>query len=459
MKARQRLVTLLLSILAAMLIAASTAFAMYDQGDFARMVSRTVGLPLDGAGEFPAMHWRHASGIPVPNPSSGLASVVFWLAALVQRPLSDDFSLVTWGVAIKSAMAASMLVLARVLTDGHRHSAGLYLCFGAGLLMVAFAPHNSAFFQTFYPEQIALVALPGLCASLVGRFRMRALLFSASLMALAWTKPQYSYVPLLVFVILCFCRDARPMSIRKIALVCIIVQIMAVLPIARSTYVDINRYNATYFGSYLKLDATERLALPLGPAQMACIGTDWWGNRIESPTDMDAERGDANCGKTLRADADDVIAPFVRHPALLPDMMTDAVRAHWTTAYFHIDKDTPYLRVDPRREGRVTAFLRGIDSLVSILASPVAFLLLLLCISPLALHAGTHGRWTAACVFLSGFVVSQLVVSLFGEGFRDLSKHLALALFASELLAFVVLGACLSIHRNRSIGTGSSGAV
>ena len=450
MTKRSVLTNLPLLALAAFCIAATLPFTMYDQGDFARMVSRVVGSPLGASSEFPAMQWEHSAGIPVPNPSSGLASVLFWLAALVQRMLFDHFSLIAWGLAIKVLMAIAVLVLAHALADRRKHEVWAHLGFGVGLMLVAFAPHNSAFFQTFYPEQIALVALPLLCATLVGRFQGRAVLFTVGLMALAWTKTQYFYVPILALGILCIHKGARPMPIKALVLLCAVTQVIAILPIVRSAYSETNRYNATYFGSYLALDPDERADLRLSAKQLACVGTDWWGNRIESPIDVEAETTNVSCGEILKASQKDVASPFLHHPMVLMTMVADTVRAHWTTGYFHIDKDNRYLRVDPRRDGPTTKFMLGLDRLVSMLASPIAVLILLLSVPLLTARIGRQSRWVGACGFLAWFIVSQLVVSLLGDGFRDLSKHLALMLFASELLVFVTLAAWLGNQSKES---------
>lgn len=443
MTKRSVLTGLILLALAAFCIAATAPFAMYDQGDFARMVSRVVGSPLGASSDFPAMQWEHAAGIPIPNPSSGLASVLFWLAALVQRMLFDHFSLVAWGLAIKLSMAVAVLILAQALADGRKHEVWARFGFGIALILVAFVPHNSAFFQTFYPEQIALVALPLLCAALVGHFQGRAVLFTAGLMALAWAKTQYFYVPVLALLILWIHKGARPTSIKKLVLICAVTQAIAILPIVRSAYAEANRYNATYFGSYLALDPDERADLHLSQQQLACIGTDWWGNRIESPTDVEAKPSSKSCGEMLKVSQKDVAAPFLHHPMLFIKMMAAAVQTHWTTGYFHIDKDNRYLRVDPHQSGPTTKFMLGLDRLVSVLASPVVVLILLLSVPFLAARVGRQSKWMGACGFLAWFIVSQLVVSLLGEGFRDLSKHLALMLFASELLVFMTLAAWL----------------
>lgn len=443
MTKRLALTNLFLLALAALCIAATLPFAMYDQGDFARMVSRVVSHPFNASSDFPAMDWEYYSGTPVPNLSSGLASVVFWLAALVQRMVFNHFSLVAWGGVAKMLMAMVVMVLTHALADGRKQAIRAHLGFGIALILIAFAPHNSAFFQTFYPEQIALVALPLLCATFVGRFPGRGVLFAASLMALAWTKTQYFYTPILVLAILWIYEEARPMPIKTLIMICVVTQAIAILPIARSAYTDANRYNATYFGSYLALDSDERADLHLSSEQLACIGTDWWGNRIESPIDVEAEPTSKVCGETLKVSQKDVVVPFLHHPTLFFRMVADTMQVHWTTRYFHIDKDNRYLRVDPRRDGLITKFMLVLDKLVSILASPLAVLILLLSAPLLAVRMGRESRWVGACVFLGGFIVSQLVVSLLGEGFRDLSKHLALMLFASELLAIVTLAAWL----------------
>jgi hypothetical protein len=456
----RRLVLTNLSLLALAIfcIAATLPFSMYDQGDFARMVSRVVSHPINTSSDFPAMHWQFTAGTPVPNPSSGLASVLFWLAAIIQRMLFDNFSLVVWGGGIKLLMAAAVMVLASALAAGRKQVIRANLGFGTMLILVAFAPHNSAFFQTFYPEQIALVALPLLCATLVGRFPGRSVLFTASLMALAWTKTQYFYVPILALAVAWIHGETRPMSIGKLIMVCVLTQAIAIFPIMRSAYGDANRYNATYFGSYLALEPDERSDLHLGSRQLACIGTDWWGNRVTSPTVIDAEASSKACNEVAKVGREDVVAPFLRHPTLFFRMVADTVQAHWTTGYFHIDKDNRYLRVDPRRDGPTTKFMLGLDKLVSILASPVAALILLLSIPLLAARVGRQSKWLGACVFLGGFMASQLVVSLLGEGFRDLSKHLSMMFFASELLAVVTFAAWLgSRHRTENLeGAGKS---
>ena len=143
--------------------------------------------------------------------------------------------------------------------------------------------------------------------------------------------------------------------------------------------------------------------------------------------------------------AEAVLIPYVRVPTLLPRMILETFEAHWTTAYFHLDQDNPYVRTKPG-EGPFNTAMASLDNAVSCLAvGPLAVFVLLGSMALVAVRGRRRRSRTAAvAALLLAVIGSQLVVCLLGEGFRDLSKHLMLGLFALELLSVVLLGAVLA---------------
>ena len=423
-------------------IHAAAAYAMYDQGDFARIISRVLGAPVPVSDGFPATLWHHSAGQPIPNPSSGSASFLFAVVALIQRALSPLFHLEYWSIFARTAFALSMIFFARSLLREKGAGSWALLSLGLFALLIGFAPHNTAVFQSFYPEQVAFIALPVLCATLGFSGRWRLPFFVISLLAISTAKAQYFYLPALVFMVLASFPASRPANLKFLALICVIAQLIAALPLMRNSYMDINRYNATYFGTYLELTPAEASRLGIRKMQLDCAGTDWWGNRVASPTDVDAESGDPTCSTRNAVSEKAVLIPYIRVPTLLPRMILKTLEAHWTTRYFHLDKDVRYVRERKSDRDVLRTWMASLDTAVSWLAvGPLAvFVLLSSVVLFLIQTVRDRGRTTGTVAFLVALISSQLIVCLVGEGFRDLSKHLMLCLFSLELLSVTLLG-------------------
>lgn len=450
------------------LILGSSGLGMRDQGDYARSVSRIVGEPLaapaDAAPGAPTTRWALRQGIPVPNPSSGTSSFLFAAAAWLQSLYHDRFDLMHLGVAGKILLVAGIALLA--FAAGRR--LGLAAigkgALAAGLLMAAFAAHNIGFLQSLYGEFSFFLGLPLLLAALLwtpGRGRLALLV--VSLLLCGGAKAQFFYLPLLVLAVLWWQARAsgrRPDGPTLGALM--LVQVACLAPLAISDVMDFNRHHSTHLGSYLAMTETERDRLGLAPAERACIGVDAWGNRLERLDAVRLVRDAEHCQGPWPKSLFDTLRPYAVAPAAFWRMLAVGLPPHLTVRYFHVQEDNLYAAPLTANPGAVAHGLQRLTELRDALLRPWIVLMLLVSAVAIALHAlRPHGSpgLGAPLLLLALLSMSQVPVALLGEGVRDLSKHLAGAQFALDLMLVLLAAHFIVALMRRGRHPGSSGNI
>ncbi len=439
----------LLLVLGGVLAIGSAPLGMLDQGDYARTVSRVVGEPLpaeaDAAKGAPATRWSLREGMPIPNPSSGTSSFLFAAAAALQSLYQDRFDLLHLGLAGKFVLVAALGLLAFMAARRQGFGAigqgGLVL----GLLLAAFAAHNIGFLQSLYGEYSFFLGLPLLLAALLwppGRGRL--VLLVVSLLMCGGAKAQFFYLPLLVLPVLWWQARAaghRPDGLALAAI--LVVQGACLAPLAISDVMDFNRHHSTHLGSYLAMTESERDRLGLTPAERACIGVDAWGNRLESLDAVQYVPDSEHCSGTWPKSLLDTLRPYAVAPGVAWRMLTVGLPPHLTVRYFHVKADYLYaapLKADP---GVVAEGLQRLTDVRDGLLQPWALIVLLLAALAVAVHGMRRregGGLAAPMLALVLVALSQVPVALLGEGVRDLSKHLAGAQYAVDLLIVLLLG-------------------
>jgi hypothetical protein len=448
LRLRSLAVWAVVALLGLLLIHGSAPFGMADQGDFARTVSRVVGEPLStapGAGpDGPVTRWRLPEGLPVPNPSSGSSSFLFAAAAWLQSGYQDRFDLLHLGLAGKTLLLAGLWLLA--VAAGRRGGFGAVGqgALAAGLMLAAFAAHNIGFLQSFYGEYSFVLGLPVLLAALLWpEGRMRKLLLLAGLVLCAGAKAQFFYLPLLVLAVLWLQARAagRRLGASSVAGL-LLVQGLCLLPLAASDVVGLNRHHSVRLGSHLAMTEAERDRLGLAPAERACIGVDAWGNRLETLDAVRLVRGEAQCpviDRTLL----DVLRPYAVAPRAALRLVTVGLPPHLTVRYFHLQANYLYAVPLTHRSGPVTDALRGLTDMREGLLRPWALPLVLVAAFWVALRGLRRepaDGLAAPLLLLALVCVSQVPVVLLGEGVRDLSKHLAGAQYALDLMLVLLAG-------------------
>lgn len=439
-----------------LLIAGSSSIGMMDQGDYPRTVSRIVGEPLPASADAvpgaPVTRWSLRGGLPRPNPSAGTPSFLFAGAAWVQSTYQDHFDLPQLALVAKFAWLACLGLLAVSL--GRRRDVGPrgQALLAAVLVVASFASHNVAFLQSLYGEFSFLLGLPLLLAALLWpEGRTRALMLLAGLVLCGGAKTQFFYLPLLVLAVVCL--QARVSGIRAGAATLaaiLMAQLFCLAPLLVSDVLGFNRHHSTYLGSYLAMSADELDRLGLPPEERACIGVDAWGNRLAAVQATRMTPGRQPCPGAREKSFADTLRPYAVAPAAAVRLLAKGLPPHLTVDYFHVDRANRYVVPLHPDRGPVAGWLRDLSTLRDAAIRPWVVVLLLVAALATATASMRRQPAVASAVALLALVfVSQVAVSLMGEGVRDLSKHLAGAQYALDLLV-VLMGATLLAGRRRT---------
>jgi hypothetical protein len=217
--------------------------------------------------------------------------------------------------------------------------------------------------------------------------------------------------------------------------VLVLAQILCFIPMRSDPHEQVHLYHATYWGTYMLLTPGELRALGLSERQLACVGVDAWGNWATGPGALDVHPGKRpTCILNPWLTKRDVLEPYWRHPSLLVRMPAFGLPAHFTVDYFHVWPSFHFLQVLPGSEGPGQQLLLHLTKWRERLLTPAvpAVLLLTLVVSASVVRVGDP-RYGPPFLFCVLWVISQIAVSLLGDGVRDLSKHLWAAQLALDL--------------------------
>lgn len=434
----------------ALLVLLSGPLSFRDNGDFMRVVGGMLvfptPIPLPGT-----MSWTFRAGGSVPIEHFELAAYVFrLLGTLVAATGLTEFDLAFSALVGKLLVALGLFALsdafARRNGTGRRGQALVF----ALLMLVAFQAHNAGLLTSFYAEYVCFLALPVLLYGLVDWPSKKAVLFMcAGATGIGLAKVQYFYVPLLALFVMWLLHWRQGRSVREPALVALsalllVGQAVCLLPMRHNIYQQVNYYHSTYFGSYMALTETQRAAIGLTPAQIACIGVDAWGSKAMGAGGSEPVRVTTPCfGHMGVLQLKDVLRPYLAFPSAAWALARFALPVHFTTQYFHVYRDQVFLVPSHGSFGVGEILVDASRWRDRILAGPFSILVLALgCILPLA-RTRSSRILGPTMLFLSLFVVSQLVISFLGEGIRDLSKHLWAAQLALDFLALALVGQAL----------------
>ncbi|MET1116847.1 MAG: hypothetical protein ABWY08_18095 [Comamonas sp.] len=296
---------------------------------------------------------------------------------------------------------------------------------------------NIGIFSSYYQEQLVLILLP---VFLIGFFAdtMKGFFISLlSILIIATAKSQFFYLPVLtLFFYVLFSRD----KILKKLIFLIFVQIIAIYTAFSSTVaVNLNKYHSEYFGlyQYQKLNGKKID----DKAKDHCIGVDAWGHKFDIElgaisTDIGGGCIEGNSNYSHKK----IINYFLNNPLDIIYLLFDkAANKQVREDYFHVYHNNKII-VD--KDG-IFQNIKNIKDKV-FLDRKMA-LILLVFLSSAVFYKNKHAR---IIMFLSLFSISQLYVSFFGEGYRDLSKHLFAMNFSFDLILFLLSIAIFSWIRN-----------
>lgn len=405
-----------------------------DQGDFDRVAWYFLEKPLDEnhrIWQFKAVFEKLRFDIP---------GLIFGIPAHIQKLYWLEYNLAF------SALLGQLLMLtyAHLLSKKIAELAGLGLAGRIALLLIFsvsfFYSHNIAMLNSLYGEYIFMLALPLLVLGLVSLQQTvnldsgySLILFGGFFMGMA--KTQYFYIPALIaltFFLMAWI-DKRKINYRFLT-VLLVIQIVCFIPLKKNDFTQLNYYHSLYFGSYVVLDETELSALELPLESRLCIGTDAWGNRMSGLRGEKVEGGGKTCYKNQEIRISDVLRPYIIFPLTLVKMIRYS-EAHWgTIQYFHVYPVSYYLKstLGPVDSGNILVRLSLIrDRIFS------GFILIMMALLGVASVSWRRidGFVRYASFFLGALFLSQLLVSVLGEGMRDLGKHMWAAQFSIDVMA------------------------
>lgn len=297
---------------------------------------------------------------------------------------------------------------------------------------------NLAFFSSFFQEQVVLVCLPILLFCLTTEQNKSFLLLVAMVTIVSCSKSQFFYLPLIIIFYYWIFNDG---SLKK-TLTMIAVFALACISIVKTDgTTELNKYHATYFGVYQLADVNG-FDLPAS-IEKSCIGVDAWGNKFNIELGAEPTKIGMDCFNKLKDNVSflDVAEFFIKRPLSIFSLPFDrGISTQLTEDYFHVYFSYPIIR---NNTGILANLTQIKDELFKGNRLPVLFLSLFISIL-------YRKRRHAGLFFVaSSFAIAQFYISFFGEGYRDLAKHLFAMNFTFDLMVSAVTVLCVTNAINR----------
>ena len=420
-----------------------------DNGDFLRLIQ---GM-LQTSGQFtpPGQHiWQFLPGPWKAPDHFELAWYVFEALGRIQRWLVGHYDLRITALLAQIVLLGGLYELSRACADKMAYRLAGRTCLFAVFCAVVAQAYNVGMLASFYSEFVFFLALPFLLTALVrspSSYGVWALAPCACIAGLA--KVQYFYLPALVglcILALAFVKNGSWASTPRVgyvwlaaSLVC--AQIVCLLPIGHNNYAQLNYYHSLYLGSYMVEPPDQLEQLGLSQRQMACVGVDAWNNRLVGTGGGDAHNvGEGHtCFDQASRSLQTVLRPYLRDPAVLVKLALYALPVHFTVDYFHVYRNFSYVLDTSTDRLRTTEWAGPSIWRTHLLTGYVAVVLVASGLLLPWFLRREYGGVRMLILFLALFIVSQIGVSLLGEGLRDLSKHLWAAQLCLDFLAVVLL--------------------
>lgn len=412
-----------------LLILVSENFAFVNQGDF----SRAIGY-YSPVNERYLDRWPLRNDFVIPPPNNFYALFLGFFA-LTGRLTTGALDLMIVSVVQKGLLFAALWVFAKNISKNHIFQISSYLVFA----LIVSLPHNSGIMKSFYPESIFII---GLMATIAGLFiedhGRRTVWLLVGTLVCGMSKVQFFYFPTLVLLTVCCSSLLRAQKyFRLLSFGLIFIQVTCLSLLTSNQYKQVNHHHATYMGVYMVMNEEERESLAFDDRQINCIGVDAWGNRASGVGGVVVEGGHSTCFSEKELSLKDVLLPYLRFPSLSYRFLDFSMPQHFTSDYFHVYRDYKYLI---HRSGLGSAlFLRLSDARSELLRWPFSIVLLVVCLVILWIKKLYFPGWARVYFLLIMLIASQIVISILGEGIRDLSKHLLVAQFSIDILVVLVL--------------------
>ncbi|MFS7306571.1 hypothetical protein [Rahnella inusitata] len=292
-------------------------------------------------------------------------------------------------------------------------------------LLPMISSSNLAFFGSFYQEQVLLIFMPILIISTFSNQKSSILLAFVSVLIISTSKSQFFYLPVLIaFYYLIFNRELLTLKISLMTLSFIIA--ITCIATTNST-VEYNKYHSEYFGVY-EYEKINGIELPKW-VDNDCVGIDSSGNRFDIEKGVTQTNIGENCfNKHTDASFKRSISEFIKHPSIIFMLPFDSgVKSQLTENYFHVYKEMDLIINNK-------GFYYNITLIKDLLFKESRFPVLLISLT-LSLLFRKH--WMSGLVFIASTIgCSQFYMAFFGEGYRDMSKHLFGMNFSFDVVLF-----------------------
>ncbi|ECZ7896284.1 hypothetical protein AIA06_02625 [Salmonella enterica subsp. enterica serovar Derby] len=283
-------------------------------------------------------------------------------------------------------------------------------------------------FTSFYQEQIIIICLPFLVYSLTCINNRTLILLFVSLLIISTAKSQFILTPLIVYSYYIFFDRRKLITKSVICGSCLLASVFAIS--YSKGAVELNKYHATYFGTYLYLK-NNGLEVP-SYVDDKCIGLDAWGNKFDiSMGAVQTEIGTKCFESHNNEKFSNALYLVLKKPSTLFKLpFDDGVTAQYKENYFHVYKKLHVIY-------GASNILTTITNIKDNIFKNVRFTSLFLFFIASIFIKNTRAK--ASLFVVSLFGMSQFYVSFFGEGYRDLSKHLFGMYFSFDLCLYITL--------------------
>ena len=424
--------------LAVALVIFSENIHFRDFGDY----SRAIEFMVNAVRVEPHLLWAFREDGIGTVPGLDPSALMFKLMGTVQHWYSDFYHLRMNSLAAKLVLLLYADMLARLMSRHfQRPTLSRAIVFTAVSLSFFYA-HNIGIANSFYAEYAFLLFFPLL---LMGFLRVQSnlgmLLIVAGALLCGLAKVQYFYIPALVLAcVLALDFRAKRRTPRWLVVALCLIQALCLLPLSKNPYAELNHHQSTFIGSYMMLEPQQLRALGLDEEQIACVGIDGWGHKMLGPGGTQPQNVGHSCyGRHPKSTAD-VLAPYLHYPGTLFRLMAFALPHHFTVRYVHVYPELQYVIPSNGKDFKGGIVLVKLSELRERTVTRLAIVLVALGLAvPFVRRRGQHRGLGLSSLFLALFIISQVVISLLGEGIRDLSKHLWAAQLALDFLVLVLL--------------------
>lgn len=295
-------------------------------------------------------------------------------------------------------------------------------------LLPIISSSNLAFFGSFYQEQVLLICLPlFLVSTFKNGYASLAVAF-LSITVIACSKSQFFYIP--AIALLYYSIFNRDKILLKLVLMIISLVLAIACIIAATSTVTYNKYHSEYFGVY-EYEKINSIPFPDG-VDKECVGIDAWGNRfdiIKGVTQTDI--GETCFNRHTDANFKNSLSEFIKHPSIVFLLPFDSgVKSQLTENYFHVYKALDLIINNKGIYYKITL-------IKDYLFKDYRFLLLLIAFIT---SFFIKKKELAGILFVTSSIgCSQFYMAFFGEGYRDMSKHLFGMNFSFDIILFTTI--------------------